>query len=136
MDDVISSEQTPAPVLYIRISKQLSPTLKNQEVWGLDLLDLTRNPETHTHTGTECSAVVVQEKALCLYQPIPAANLLLSLSLEYSASQPRARGRRGTKKPSRLCQGEMRGHRNTPLPSPAMGDGAGSWRRREENKAK
>lgn len=71
-----------------------------------------------------------------VYQPIPAANMLLSLLLEYFASQLRARGRRGTKNPSRLCQGEMCGHSNTPLPSLAMGDGAGSWRRMEENKAK
>lgn len=96
----------------------------------MDLLDLTQNPGTHK--GTECS-VVVQEKALRLCQPIPAENLLLSLSLECFASQPRARGR---KEASRLCWGEICGHSNTPLPSPATGDGAGSWGRTEENKAK
>lgn len=104
-------------------------------------MDLTRKPETHTHTprGTECSGIVIQEKTLCCYNPIPAANLLLSLSLSvaYFASREHTEGEGElTKKPSRLCQGEMCGHSNTPLPSPAMGDGAGSWERTEENKAK
>lgn len=49
------------PCCTYGFAKQLSPALKKMAVWGLDLLDLTRNPETRTRTGTDCSVTAVQE---------------------------------------------------------------------------
>lgn len=49
VDEVISSEQTPAPMLPAWLYSCCHLLSKKWEVWGLDLMDLTRNPETCTH---------------------------------------------------------------------------------------